>query len=236
METLKEKLEEFANSKLLAFRDNSKDAEDKLQEEFNKLAPFFLSGGYIKVRDDYRVYPTTVEFYFHSEKENGIKDPIVYHRDNNMVQGKIPYFPTMTLHAHDSGYDITFENPKEEYRASILIREYQIWDIHNHCWLKWNTATQQFCPSEEKDTINTQVLYLKYVLNGFANGECSYIAWVDATNLLEINKGIKVGTTRQNVYYYNPNKLNQKWDDRNDHRYKTPRTRKWSFSRENPIE
>lgn len=236
MERLKENLVEFANSKLLAFSEHTKKAEDNLQEEFHKLAPYFLSGGYIKVREDYCVYPTTVEFYFHSEKDNGIKDPIVYHRDNNKVQGKIPYFPIMTLHAHDSGYDITFENPKEEYRASVLIRAYQVWDIHNRCWLKWTKLKDDnMFISSQLPQINTQSTYLKYILNGFPiNGE-SIISWVDAnaTTLLKKDK-IKLDK-RQNVYSYDPNKPNQRWDDRDDGRYEIPRKRKWSFSRKEPI-
>lgn len=243
METLKEKLEEFANSKLLAFSKNTKEAEEKLQEEFSKLAPFFISGGYIKVREDYRVYPTTVEFYFHSEMDDGVKDPIVYHRDNNKVQGKIPYFSVMTLHAHDSGYDITFENPKEEYRASVLIRAYQIYDVHNRCWLNWTEDEQvpkddplryKFISSHEGN-INTQSTYLKYILNSFVIGGYNNIDWVDATTLLDTDK-LKEPTKRQNVYSYDPNKPNQRWDDREDKRYEIPRQRKWSFSRENPIE
>jgi hypothetical protein len=227
METLKEKLEEFANSKLLAFSKNSKEAEEKLQEEFSKLAPYFLSGGYIKVREDYRVYPTTVEFYFHSEKDDGVKDPIVYHRDNNKVQGKIPYFPVLTLHAHDSGYDITFENPKEEYRASVLIREYQIWDVHNRCWLKWDTDAQKFVPVPmENDYRNNQVLYLKYILNSFEIGGCSSIDWINASTLLYIDSGLKLGTQRKGVNKYN--ELGKRIKGVKDGRL-------WSFSRKEPI-
>lgn len=239
MATLKEKLENLS----LPWNKNDVDekvgeASDSLSQAFCKLVPYFISGGYIKVREEYRVYPTTVEFYFHSEKEDGIKDPIVYHRDNNKVQGKIPYFPIMTLHAHDSGYDITFENPKEEYRASVLIRAYQIWDVHNRCWLKWTKLKDddyKFISSHE-GYINSQSTYLKYILNSFAIGGYSNIYWVDAdvTNLLEIDK-IKLDK-RQNVYYYDPNKPNQRWDDKDDGRYEIPRKRKWSFSRENPIE
>lgn len=59
-------------------------------------------------------YIRTVEFYFHSEKPNGIHDPIVYHRNIRDLEGnlmeKVPYFPIMSLHAHSSGYDITFES------------------------------------------------------------------------------------------------------------------------------
>lgn len=250
METLKEKLGKLSlpwkkgkvNEKDMVYEQEGK-SDDSLTKAFSELAPYFISGGYIKVREDYRVYPTTVEFYFHSEKEDGIKDPIVYHRDNNKVQGKIPFFPVMTLHAHDSGYDITFENPKEEYRASVLIRAYQIYDVHNRCWLNWTEDEQvpkddplryKFISSHEGN-INTQSTYLKYILNSFVIGGYNNIDWVDATTLLDTDK-LKEPTKRQNVYSYEPNKPNQRWDDREDKRYEIPRQRKWSFSRENPIE
>ena len=181
MISLKHQLEEFAKK--------SHNTGEDLNCAFKQLAPYFISGGYIKVREDYRVYPTTIEFYFHSEKSGGVKDFIVYHRNNKYVNGAIPYFPMFTLHAHDSGYDITFENPKEEYRASVLIRAYQVWDVKQKCWLKWEKNTNkedssaskmQFMPYYGSDPANTQVSYLKYILNSFTMGSGSLIDWVDA--------------------------------------------------------
>ena len=46
---------------------------EDIQRMFEEIAPVFLYGGYIKVRDDYKVYIRTVEFYFHSEKDNGVR-------------------------------------------------------------------------------------------------------------------------------------------------------------------
>lgn len=202
METLKEELKKFY------FK--GKDV-DELSKKFAKLAPYFISGGYIKVREDYRVYPTTVEFYFHSEKDEGVHDPIVYHRNNKHVQGEIPFFPMFTLHAHDSGYDITFENSSEKYRASVLIRAYQVWDVKQSCWLKWGknprTENSQFLPYEGKDPINTQVLYLKYILNGFTMGSGNLIDWIDATERL---KPFEIDNKhRQNVPLYIQNPVNK---------------------------
>ena len=57
------------------------ESESDLFGKFKRLADNFLYGGYIQVRNEYRIYIQTVEFYFHSEKEDGIKDPIVYHRN-----------------------------------------------------------------------------------------------------------------------------------------------------------
>lgn len=200
--------------------------EEKLTSEFAKLAPYFISDGYIKVRDDFRIYPTTVEFYIHSEK-SGIKDYIVYHRNNKFVQGAIPYFPIMTLHAHDSGYDITFENAKEEYRASVLIRAYQVWDVKHRCWLKWNAKEQLFCPytTEDKTPINTQVLYLKFLLNGFPMDGGNLVSWVDATELIAISA--EDGKPRKGVDLYDENGIRLKGQ---------PDKRPWSFSRKEFIE
>ncbi len=198
METLKLK------EKLKKFSSIGKKVED-LTKEFADLAPYFISGGYIKVREDYRIYPTTVEFYFHSEDKDGVHDPIVYHRNNKYVQGEIPYFPMFTLHAHDSGYDITFENPAEKYRASVLIRAYQVWDVKQNCWLKWGTKEQQFRKYDEKEDetpINTQVLYLKYILNGFTMGSGNLIDWFDA----EKKEETKEPDQRKNVPLYKINK------------------------------
>ena len=64
-------------------------SDSELNAVFGKLAPAFLYGGYIQVRNDYKIYIRTVEFYFHSEKENGVHDPIVYHRNKRDFDGKV---------------------------------------------------------------------------------------------------------------------------------------------------
>ena len=160
---------------------------EKLEKKFNELARIFLYGGYIKVRNDYEIYIRTVEFYFHSEKEGvGIKDPIVYHRNDRDVKGDVPYFPFMSLHAHASGLDITFEKEKE-FRASALIRSYEVKDIRPEVkdnyekYLKWDKTKKKFVPSDKKSNI-TQSTYLYTLLNGFALGavnEENIIKWND---------------------------------------------------------
>lgn len=212
MEKLIEKLERF--------KENIKEVtnETELQYLFEKLAPTFLYGGYIKVRDDYRVYIKTVEFYFHSEKENGIHDPIVYHRNGRNLE-KAPYFPLMFLHAHTSGFDITFENKFEEYRASALIRAYEV--ISNDgLYLKWDSSKRMF----EKCTdyrYNTQSTYLYTLLNGFSLGNSNDIEWVDSPRKSKINPG----KPRQNVFH-----------SKSEFEYKPIKgekcERKWSFTRE----
>ena len=120
--------------------------EKELQSIFSELAPAFIYGGYIKVRDDYKVYLKTVEFYFHSENPDGIHDPIVYHRNGRDLE-KASYFPFMSLHAHSSGFDITFESKVEGYRASALIRSYELVDMQDGKFLRWDTKKRMFVKS-----------------------------------------------------------------------------------------
>ena len=145
---------------------------EELDEKFSKIASAFLYGGYIDVNNVYKVYIKTVEFYFHSETDNGVHDPIVYHRNKN--EQKIPYFPLMTLHAHNSGFDITFESEAGEYRASALIRSYEV--KKGDKYLKWN---KNHFEENDECCFNTQSTYLYFLLNGFPLGESNGIKWVD---------------------------------------------------------
>lgn len=174
--------------------------EEDLQKHFLELAKGFLYGGYIQVGDNYRIYIRTAEFYFHSEKPEGIHDPIVYHRNKRDKEGyllhKVPYFPIMSLHAHSSGYDITFESEAGEYRASALIRSYEVKD-KDGSFLLWNAEKGMFLKSE-KYCYNPQSTFLYYVLNGFPLGSISNnIRWVDAPIMQNIELEIR---NRKNVF------------------------------------
>lgn len=217
METLKEKLENLS----LPWK---KGQENELAKRFEELAPYFLYGGYVSVLDRYRIYIQRVEFYFHSENDGGIQDKIVYHRDNNHVLGKIPYFKPITFHAHASGYDMAFENEDKQYRASALIRAYEIFDekgkideqdkIEKH-FLKANKdGVFEHCA---KPYINTQSTYLYDILNGF--GDAGSIKWIDEPRL------VSKPTPQRRLRVY----VGDKWKDA---QYKEPREREWSFTRE----
>ena len=215
--------------KLKEFEKNIKNVydEEKLQETFYKdLAPAFLYGGYIKVREDYRVYIKTVEFYFHSEKHDGIHDPIMYHRNIRDMYGnlksEVPYFPIMSLNSHDSGYDITFESEKEQYRASALIRSYEV-KTNDGQYLEWNKESMFVKHPTYK--FNTQSLYLRKLLNGFSICNNNYIKWVDSS--IKKSKDLKI-KFRQNV-------LKSKSDFVYDKIIGEKCTRKWSFTREDEI-
>lgn len=217
-------------SKLRKFNEdtNGLTNETDLQGKFEELAKTFLYGGYIQVGDDYKVYIRTVEFYFHSEKDGGVHDPIVYHR-NGRDLAEAPYFPIMTLHAHASGFDITFEK-KGEYRASALIRSYEVKDKDGKI-LVWNKEKKMFdvpdnkeCNTQKKE-YNTQSTYLYAFLNGFSLGDSNVIKWIDyqRTQLQDITK-----RARQNVFR-----------SESEYEYKKIKgdkcTREWSFTREDNV-
>ncbi len=198
------------------------ESESDLFGKFKRLADNFLYGGYIQVRNEYRIYIQTVEFYFHSEKEDGIKDPIVYHRNGRELD-EVPYFPLMTLHAHISGFDITFENPTLQYRASALIRAYEI-KSKDGKYLYWNNSKQAFEKSETYKR-NTQSTYLYSFLNGFALTDKAetpeqQITWIDSPR----EKHIDFQPEKRRI----PPKAIKKWGYKNNER-------EWSFSRKDKV-
>ena len=211
----------------------------ELEKKFHLIADYFLYGGYINVLNRYRIYIQRIEFYFHSEKDspNAIKDDIVYHRNDYHVEGSFPYFTPFTFHAHASGFDIAFENPKEEYRASALIRAYEIYDEIEKQYLnykyafdiqqkKWIEKGDVFVHSVEP-CVNTQSTYLYDILNGFGNA--GTISWEHCPLALyaEPEKcNVKIDK-RKGVY----DKTREKWKNG----YDEPRDRKWSFERKESI-
>lgn len=215
-------MEKLKNA-LNAFETNVKNVSNEidLQSLFHELAPVFLYGGYIQVRNEYKVYIRTVEFYFHSEKADGIHDPIVYHRNGRGLD-VVPYFPPMTLHAHNSGFDIAFESRYREYRASALIRAYEV--INNKGeYLLWNSKRSKFEISS-KYCFNKQSTYLYTLLNGFVLEQNNNITWIDEPRKMSTFPAEK---TRQNVFQS---------EKENEYIKKKERcTRKWSFTREEDL-
>lgn len=232
---LKTALENFSLCKILS----EKDGTNKLLEELKKLANSFLCGGYISVKDGngkevYRIFLHTIEYYLHPEEgcvipnENKIQDDIMYHRNGKGIEGDYPYLPIMSLHAHDSGYDIAFENEKEKYRASALIREYVVVDMKNKCFLVWDKKTkeeegQKFIPYKEdrennSSPVNNQSTYLKKLLTGFSLEEQGYHpVWVDIKCK---GKVADKGNRRKGI--------------REDH-YPTSYNHEWQFSKESKV-
>ena len=212
----------FENLKQFDEKINESTNETDLQRMFSELAPLFLYGGYIQVHDEYRVFIRTAEFYFHSEKEFGVHDPIVYHR-NGKDFTNVPYFPLMTLHAHTSGFDITFESETGKYRASALIRSYEVKDKTDE-YLNWDKKKSMFVKSKEYG-YNTQSTYLYALLNGFALGNENGIKWIDSPSAKSKDITEK---PRQNVF-----QSGNEWE------YKPIKgsrcKRIWSFTREDHV-
>lgn len=123
---------------LRRFQRNRKEnlTEDELADLFEDVARTLLFGGHFESycgdRLIHKVFPYTVEFYYH-EESGSVKDYIVYHRNPDKSSKKsnpVPAFSLGSLHAHISGLDVTFEDQSENpaYRASALIRAYQVDD------------------------------------------------------------------------------------------------------------
>ena len=128
---------------LAAFQDGqnklSSSEEDaralELAKLFKPIAQLLLYGGCFEVYSGEKlvrkVYPHTIEFYYHEEADGGFKDYIVYHRNKVSIKnGKEThmnpsFFKVGTINAHQSGIDITFESEERQYRASALIRAFR---------------------------------------------------------------------------------------------------------------
>ena len=218
MSTLYEQLKAFDASHSA----DEKVACDELTEKFRRLAKAFLYGGYIDVYGKYRIYPRTVEFYFHEEK-GIVKDWIVYHRNGNpRYEGvdDVPYFPTMSLNTHDSGFDIAFENEEKKYRASVLIRRYSVYDVRKKAFIHMprpEAAEKKYPEWEEyRSTL------LRSFLNGFSLSRESSIVWQDDVWGPELK--VKDPEPRQGVHKFIDGVRQEERDDR-----------KWSFSAEGKI-
>lgn len=197
-------------------------SEKDLGDIFPSLAEQFLYGGYLSVtydgKEQYRIYIRTVEFYCHHEdKGAGMpQDPIVYHRNNHYVKGDVPYFPLMAIHAHASGFDITFENSELHFRSSALIRAYEVYDVTIGNFLFYDREKKLFRPSNgENERVNNQSTYLYNFLNGFVGDS---VKWVD--DFRKPQNDLKI-SARQNVFLFDEN--GNKTDEKD--------TRQWSFTR-----
>lgn len=107
--------------------------EPELQQMFRELAPSLLYGGYIQVRDDYEVYIRTVEFYFHSEKADGVHDPIVYHRNGRDLDTANYGFNTQSTYLYSllngfalgNGNDVRWKDKPRQQSLSVTEKKRQ---------------------------------------------------------------------------------------------------------------
>ena len=105
-----------------------------LSKQFSEVATKIFNSGCFEVNGCRRIYPTVIEFYYHEEVEGGLPDPIMYHTNLNNKE-QVDYYPLGSFNFHVSGLDVTFEK-KGEYRASFLIREYDVYSLKDGVWLK----------------------------------------------------------------------------------------------------
>lgn len=115
-----------------------KDEKEKLSHlssQFEAIAKDVLLGGCFEINGVRRIYPLEIEFYYHEEGENGLKDPVMYHTADH--EGKmLDYYPLGSLNCHMSGMDVTFENQEKQYRASFLIRKYRVCEYESGEWVE----------------------------------------------------------------------------------------------------
>ena len=120
------------------------------------------------------VRPTAIELYYHEEGPGGFKDPIMYHTQDRKAQylasrgiTALPYFPMGSINPHTSGIDITFENSSAGYRASFLIREYElVCDDGNPILVK-----------------NSTDIYDDLLINGITLDDADWVEWCDGEAL-----------------------------------------------------
>lgn len=195
-EPLRKCLEKFSGAE----GGTRKERVDSLIVPFNTLARKIIYGGYLRIRDEYAIFISKVEFYYHEEKEvlgDRLTDDIVYHRDGRFLNRIVPYFPIMTLHSHWSGFDITFEKETGHYRASALIRQYVVLDLDKKQFIELKTSGKELgelkhneeypCVGEivlyDIPVIDKRSTYLQYYLNGFSMDDYSRINWCDIENI-----------------------------------------------------
>ena len=131
MEELKNILRHFDINRS-QFKAKSILSEEVIGKCFVPCAKEILCGGYLLVNNQFKIDIRSIELYYH-EEDGEILDPIMYHTNLKLNESSLskrmkefPYFEFGSLNLHTSGIDVTFENPREHYRASFLIREYRI--------------------------------------------------------------------------------------------------------------
>lgn len=155
---------------------------NKLYDQFCKMSKELLYGGYFLIEENKRLYLDDIEFYYHEELPGGLKDPIMYHTNDNEGKKKpLPYFEMGRLNLHTSGVDVTFENEEKHYRASFLIRGFHV-------------------GNEDYDPHSTHI-YNEMLYMGLPLGKPIEIVWVSEAQDYKDNY-IPIGIPRQNVAEY----------------------------------
>ena len=104
---------------------------------------------------------------------------------SNRGFNSIPYYPFGSLNPHTSGIDITFENPKEQYRASFLIREYEV----------------DYGKGIKIPVKNSTDIYDDMLISGICLDNADWIEWCDG---LLVDDSDIIRKWRKNVPDYRP--------------------------------
>lgn len=160
------------------------DKLEGLSKQFSKLATQIFNNGFFEVNGCRRIYPTVIEFYYHEEVKDGLSDPIMYHTNLNNKK-PVDYYPFGSFNFHVSGLDVTFEK-KDEYRASFLIREYDVYSLNEGIWVK------------DKSESRSTYIY-EDMLMGFSAIDGIFIRWISKKSEYEYTF---MATERKNVASY----------------------------------
>lgn len=126
----------------------------------------------------------------------------MYHTNLNNKE-QVDYYPLGSFNFHVSGLDVTFEK-EGKYRASFLIREYDVYSLKDGVWLKDK--------SEARSTyIYEDMLMRLSVFNGIS------IRWVSEQS--ECEYGVTT-TERKNVASYHKEENKYVKDGINNDEYK----------------
>lgn len=186
---------------------NKDEKEKSLEYPFTKIAQKMLRGGYFLIsgcdNEKYRIYIHSIEFYYHEELSDNknmnettrVCDWVMYHR-NPLTGKKKEAYLTGTLHPHDSGIDITFEDQKNDpdqirYRASALIRSFKVTKGDNEDFELFESFPPHISnPDKAVEYYPTHLKY--YFFKQFPLKRIS-IEWIDKNEkITDLYKGIRI--------------------------------------------
>lgn len=145
MKQLKDILKIFSNNRIKYLNSHTwttmseDDRVNAVKEWAEPVAKKIINEGYFRIGNHYCIRVDILELYYNEEAEGGLKDPIMYHTNDRIPKHlkdagiyDLPYFDIGSFNLHTSGVDITFEDPKEHYRASFLIRGFSVFRFNGN--------------------------------------------------------------------------------------------------------
>lgn len=163
---------------------------DSLSKEFEDVAKAAFYTGYFLVnrgneKYEYRIELTCLEFYYHEDAQDGIKDP------RKLLKGKNTFYCEKgAVLPHNYGVDIIFDDDDEKFHASFLIRGFKSIEYGNKVFSNWDDNKKEWHPQYLWD-------YLFGGANMLRDGKFS-IEWVD--NGIEIDSKAMTLKTDKRVF------------------------------------